>query len=89
MTLEFPNQARRFDASKSCVRFWGYDAVMEVSFFVDATALQKLSPQLGSSESELMKAFDDSIDRIYVAAQRVYKRGKKGSYVYLLSAADV
>jgi len=88
MALGFPNQARHFDASKTRICFWGHDAVMEVSFFVDASALQKLSPQADTSKTALLEAFDVSIERIYTAAQSAYKRGKKGSYVYLLSAAD-
>ena len=88
MTLGFPNQARHFDHSKTRICFWGYDDVMEVSFFVDASALQKLRPKASNSKFDLLEAFDVSIDQIYAAAQRAYERGKKGSYVYLLSAAD-
>jgi len=88
MTLDFPNQARNYDTTKNRICFWGHDEIMEVSFFVEADALRKLDPSASDSETDLLKAFDASIARIYEAAHKAYKRGKKGSYVYLLRAAD-
>lgn len=39
MKLTFPNPSRSFDESGKRVRFWGYDRAIEVSFFVEAEAL--------------------------------------------------
>lgn len=88
MSLGFPNQARHFDTSKSRVCFWGYDEIMEVSFFIDMSAIKKLCPDIRESKSDILDAFDASLDHIYAAAERAYNRGKKGTYVYALDAAD-
>ena len=88
MTLGFPNQARNLDTAKNRISFLGHDAIMEVSFFVETDALHKLDPKSGTSQTELLATFDASLEQIHEAAHRVYKNGKKGSYVYLLGAAD-
>ena len=48
MKLVFPNPCRSFDESENRVRFWGYDRSIEVSFFVEAAALKRLCPGVGS-----------------------------------------
>jgi hypothetical protein len=63
MTLRFPNQSRSFDDKRNRVRFWGYDSAVEISFFVEADALQKLSPEMSSTEDGSLKAFDAARDR--------------------------
>ncbi len=88
MSLDFPNHTRSYDAHKNRVCFWGHDKIMEVSFFVERAALHKLNPQIGTSEADLIAAFDASIDTIYDAAHKAYKNGTKGTYVYLLTAAE-
>ena len=45
-TLSFPNFSRSFDETRNRVRFWGYDSAIEISFFVEAAAVQKLVPEL-------------------------------------------
>jgi hypothetical protein len=88
MKLSFPNPSRSFDATRNRVRFWGYDSAMEVSFFVGADALKKLCPEMRSAEAGFLKAFDAARKRIHAVAEEVYARGRKGSYAYILAAAD-
>jgi hypothetical protein len=88
MGLNFPNQSRSFDAARGRVRFWGYDSAIEISFFVEAAALQKLSPEMCGAESGFLNAFDAARDRIHEVAGKVYLRGHKGLYAYVLAAED-
>ena len=90
MKLHFPNPSRSFDASNSRILFWGYDSTIEISFFLEATALKRLYPDINNAEAELLKAFDTARDRIYEVADRVYRRGGggKGTYAYVLAAGD-
>ena len=88
MRLSFPNPSRSFDASKSRVQFWGYDNAMEVSFFVEADALKRLCPEMSSAEADFLQAFDTERNRILEVADKVYGRGGKGSYSYILAVKD-
>jgi hypothetical protein len=87
MALSFPNQSRSFDARQLCVRFWAYDASLEIPFFIEADALCRIEPQVTRDEPGLLKAFDQHRERILKAAGRVYVRNRRGSYT--LSAADL
>jgi len=87
MSLEFPNSSRSYDATRRAVRFWGYDAAMEWSFFVTAEALQRVHPAMATDEAGMLGVFDSNRDRICAAAARLYARGRKGSYE--LGAGDV
>ena len=87
MILRFPNPSRSFDVNKNRVFFWGYDSVIEVSFYVEGKALQKLCPEMSSSEAGFLWAFDAAQKRIYEVADKVYVRGK-GSNAYILTAED-
>jgi hypothetical protein len=86
--LNFPNPSCSFDVSKNRVEFWGYDNVIEISFFVGADALKKLCPEMGNGEAGCLKAFDAAYIRIQAVAEQVYARGKQGSSAYVLAAAD-
>lgn len=88
MALSFPNQSRSFDATRNRVRFWGYDSAIEISFFVEADALQKLSPEMGGAEAGILQAFDATRERIHEVADAVYELGRKSSYTYILAAED-
>jgi hypothetical protein len=88
MKLNFPNQSRSFDVKKNRVRFWGYDSAIEISFFVEAGALQKLSPETGGAEVGCLEAFDATRERIHEVADEAYVRGHKGSYAFVLAAED-
>jgi hypothetical protein len=86
MTLNFPNGSRSYDATRNLVRFWGYDSALEISFFVEVSALYKLHPQTRDVEAGYLEAFDAARDRIHETARKVYSRARKGAY--LLAAAD-
>ena len=88
MILNFPNPSRRFDAAKNRVQFWGYDRAIEVSFFVEEDAFQKLCPEMDPVETGFLEAFDTAKKRIHEVAERVYMRGHRGVYAYSLAAAD-
>lgn len=90
MKLTFPNPSRSFDEGGNRIRFWGYDRAIEVSFFVEAAALKRLCPGVGSPETGYMDAFDEAQSRIYEVADELYQRGGKGKgvYTYVLSVAD-
>lgn len=87
MKLSFPNASRSFDARAGCVRFWAYDESLEIPFFVDAAALACLAPLVPEDEVSLLGVFDQYRERICKAAERVYRRNSRGSYV--LRAADI
>jgi Protein of unknown function (DUF1488) len=84
--LNFPNRSRVFDSTRRAVRFWGNDSAMEWSFFVTEDALKRLQPNVESDEASMLLAFDTNRTKIYAAAMKAYKRGRKGSYE--LVAAD-
>ena len=88
MALSFPNKSRSFDARRNRVQFWGYDSAMEISFFVVADALRKLSPEMSGTEAGVLKAFDVARKRIHEVASEIYARGQKGIYAHMLAAAD-
>jgi hypothetical protein len=87
MSLNFPNQSRSYDATLRAGRFWGHDGAMEVSFFVNEDALNRIEPSMRSEESGFLNAFDSHRGLIYAAASKVYRRSRKGSYE--LTAADL
>ena len=86
MTLNFPNESRSYDSTRNLIRFWGYDSALEISFFVEVSALDKLDPVARSVEAEFLEAFDAARDRIHETARKVYARSRKDAYV--LAAAD-
>ncbi|MEM7173203.1 MAG: DUF1488 domain-containing protein [Pseudomonadota bacterium] len=86
MSLNFPNLSRRFDPSRRLIQFWGYDSAMEVSFFVDVSALFELHPCIRKVESGYLEAFDASREQIHEAARKAYIGAHKGAY--LLTASD-
>jgi hypothetical protein len=88
MTLSFPNPSRSFDATRDLVQFWAYHSAIEVSFFVGADVLKKLCPEMTDTEAGFLKAFDAARQRIHRVANRIYTRGSKGSFAFILTAAD-
>jgi Protein of unknown function (DUF1488) len=86
--LNFPNPSRSFDASRSRVRFWGYEGAMEISFFVEEAALRRLCPEMSSVEAGFLGAFDVAIKRIHKVAAKVHGRAGKGVFAFSLAAAD-
>jgi uncharacterized protein DUF1488 len=84
--LNFPNESRSYDASRRCIRFWGSDGAMEVSFFLEEGALAKIAAGAPSGEASLLASFDKNRERILRTAHKVYERRRKGSYE--LTAGD-
>ncbi len=72
LSLNFPNLSRSFDATRNTVRFWGYDRAMEISFIVEAGALQALRPEMSRTEAGILKAFDAARERVHEVADKVY-----------------
>lgn len=86
MALSFPNRSRSYDATRSAVRFWGHDSVMEYAFLITEEALKRVRPAARLDEFGLLSVFDANRELIYAAAAKVYAKGRKGSYA--LDAAD-
>ncbi|MGQ0484334.1 MAG: DUF1488 domain-containing protein [Hyphomicrobiales bacterium] len=86
MAIEFHNLSRRYDATRRCVRFSGYDGALETSFFVEEEAIWRLDAIARKDEAALLDAFDRHRERICRAASQAYGKHRKGSYT--LTAAD-
>jgi hypothetical protein len=84
--LKFPNASRSYDPTRHCVRFWGHDGALEISFFVTEDALLKLVPSAAPGEVSLLEAFDANRERIVRTALKAYEGRRKGSYE--LSGSD-
>ena len=80
MALSFPNASRSYDATRQAVRFWGYDSAMERSFFVTHDALKRIHPPMQFNEADVLCAFDANRELICATAEKVYARGRRGSY---------
>jgi hypothetical protein len=80
MALAFPNASRSFDAERRAVRFWGHESQFEFTFYVDADALTRLSPQSASDEASLLRAFDAHRATIEAAAGKAHARGRQSFY---------
>jgi len=85
MMLNFSNPSRSFDATRNRIEFWGYDNVMEISFFVEADALKKLCPEMIDVEAGILKAFDASRKQIQEVAEKVHARGRGGVWAHILA----
>jgi hypothetical protein len=86
--LSFPNQSRSYDEKRSRVCFWGYDSIIEVSFFVDTSILEALFPQMVNAETGILQAFDTAREQIQNAAQKLYLTSRDGSHSFNLAAKD-
>jgi hypothetical protein len=43
---------------------------------------------MSGAEAGFLQAFDNSVNRIHEVADKVYGRGGKGTYAYILAAKD-
>lgn len=92
MSLTFPNPSRSLDAKGNRVRFWGYDRSMEISFFIEAEAIRKLSPPSSEAvgvEGEILSMFDTARKQIYKLAEHVYSHSRQRSHTHILTAEDI
>ncbi|PIW26602.1 MAG: DUF1488 domain-containing protein [Rhodospirillales bacterium CG15_BIG_FIL_POST_REV_8_21_14_020_66_15] len=85
MGLNFPNHCRSFEARWNRVRFWGYDSALEITFFLEGSALRKLSPEAGPDETGVLRAFDAAVARIHDVARKVYENSRERSDVHVLA----
>jgi len=86
MGLNFPNLMRRYDATRKCVRFSGYDGALERPFFIEEAAIYRLDPTAHRDAESLLAAFDRHRDQICQAAARIYAQRREGAYT--LKASD-
>jgi hypothetical protein len=85
MSLHFPNASRSYDSTKHSVSFWGHDSTIEITFSLDESAIQKLSPQAQADEPSFLRVFDANRPRIEEAAGLAYSR-KRQTYHWLSAA---
>ena len=85
MTLAFPNVSRSYDARMRRVRFWAYDAALEIPFFLDTNALFHLNPWTSGDEVGLLRTFDVNREAINSAAARIYARHRRDFYTFVAS----
>jgi hypothetical protein len=86
VTLNFPNASRSYDAKNGFVCFWGYDNVMEISFFLELDALDVPGLPSTPGETEYLKTFDAALERIHDVARKIY--GRTGKSACVLTAGD-
>jgi hypothetical protein len=82
--LNFPNLSRSYDATRHCVRFWGYDGALEVSFFVEEAAVFRIAPETRHNEAAVLESFDRNRERILKAARVLYAGRRRGSYALMV-----
>jgi hypothetical protein len=68
------------------IHFWGNDSALEISFFVDISALENFAPQRDGNEEEYLATFDAALERIHAVARKKYSRNSNDAY--FLSAED-
>jgi hypothetical protein len=87
MSIAFPNRSRSYDSTEKRVRFFGYDGMFEVRFFIGLDALAKTAAGIVAGETDALAAFDKMRRLILEAAEKAYLRGKR-SNMCVLTAAD-
>jgi hypothetical protein len=78
--LSFPNVSRSYDATRHCVRFWGHDGALEVSFFVEEEAVFRMAPATRHNQDAILESFDNNREHIHKVARKVYSGRRQGSY---------
>jgi len=86
MSLSFPNQSRSYEPTRNGVRFWAYDEVFEITFFVDVGVFYRPDSWAAPNEQEVLDAFDRSRSQIQAFAERAYIRHNRSTYI--LTAAN-
>jgi hypothetical protein len=81
MAIEFSNLSRRYDATRHCVRFSGYDGAMEKSFFVEEEAIWRLDAIARQDGAALLETFDRHRERICKVASRLWKTSRRLLYI--------
>ena len=81
MSLSFPNLSRSYDPARRRIRFWGHDDALEVPFFLEESAVFRLSPKTRNDEAAILAAFDATRDRINTVAGKVHSSKRRSFYV--------
>ncbi|MEB2846495.1 DUF1488 family protein [Rhizobiales bacterium RZME27] len=79
MGISFPNSARSFDGKNRCVRFTGYDGMLEIKFYLSTEVLASEKSQRSVSEGEYLTSFDTLRPRILKAATSAYSINRSRS----------
>ena len=76
MSISFPNPSRSYDPDRRRIRFWGHDSAMEVSFFLEESAIFILYPKTKNTEAGILAAFDNAREIIFAVAAKIYAPGR-------------
>jgi hypothetical protein len=87
MALTFPNNSRSYDETSRRIRFFGYDGMFEIRFFIEIDALAKAATRKISGEGDYLSAFDTVRKTVIAAAEKAYGRGARRN-MYTLTLAD-
>lgn len=87
MSIAFPNRSRSYDSTEKRVRFFGYDGMFEVRFFIGTDALAAAATGIVACETDALAAFDNARRSILEAAEKTYLRSKRNN-MCVLTAAD-
>jgi hypothetical protein len=87
MALTFPNRSRSYDENGHRIRFFGYDGMFEVRFFLELDALAKAFTKKISGENDCLAAFDAMRKLILETAEKVYGQ-RKGANMHVLTSSD-
>lgn len=68
--------------------FWGYDSSIEVAFYLDVGALQKLDRRTTDLEADCLEAFDTAAKQIQEVASKVHRKSGGAVYSHNLSEDD-
>ena len=82
---EFPEREPELRPHRRPRPLWGHDGALEVSFFVEQSALRQIAPGTSNDEAASLKIFDANRERIFKAARTVYSHRRKGSYAVVAS----
>ena len=82
MSLDFPNPIFNFSDANLGITFWGHDTALEITFFIDLSALQFMQGNKSTYEKVLCETFNQNINLIHATAKRKYKK-QKGNYIRL------
>ncbi|MDR6632363.1 hypothetical protein J2X72_001147 [Phyllobacterium sp. 1468] len=87
MALSFPNRSRSYDTAHQRIRFYGYDGLFEVCFYVEADALKTAASNRDTIEKDCLLAFDAARESILNAARNIYSTRRKS--LNLICSADL
>lgn len=81
LSLNFPNVARNYDATRDCIHFTGHDGVFEIDFAVATAALPPRVRPIGDVETDFLLAFDDYRLTVHNVARELYRKHPRKRYM--------